>query len=105
MMLAVREGRPRRSALQRTERIALRDTTIDGHAVHSGTRVTVDLTALAFEFGAGPHRCPGQILATSIATAIVSTVQGSSYRPDLDALRRDPDGHPVAMPMHPTTTT
>jgi cytochrome P450 len=93
-------GGARRGAVARTVRVASRDALVGGRRVRAGTTVKLDLEASGFEFGAGPHRCPGREIAQAIVDGAVGALAERGYRvlPDLVAVD---DGRAVALPMEP----
>jgi hypothetical protein len=99
MVVAGQAGRPRRSAVAGTVRVADGDTTVAGAGVAAGTVVTLDLEASALEFGAGPHRCPGRAVAEGLAAGVVDALGESGYRLRADLVETGPDGRPRTLPM------
>jgi cytochrome P450 len=98
----VREVLRHDSPVQNTRRYAARELTILGIAVPQGAAILVVLAAASrdpaanprphcfdtdranptvFGFSAGPHRCPGEVLAVTIATAAVSTLLQAGFDP------------------------
>lgn len=75
--------------VQNTRRFVARDCTVDGVALKAGDVVLLVLAAAtrdpdgeghAFGFGYGPHACPGQALATVIATSAVEFLMRGPLR-------------------------
>ena len=89
--------------VQNTRRFLARDGLIGGQALKAGDTVLVVLAAanrdpianpdparfdplrparLSFTFGAGPHACPGEAVATTIAEVGVTALLASGVRPE-----------------------
>lgn len=47
---------------RRTRRVAARDTPVGELVVPSGGEVTLEIGVAGLPFGAGPHRCPGDLV-------------------------------------------
>ncbi len=94
-------GRPRRSAVTRTLRIATSATRVAGTDVAQGAVVTLDLAESGFEYGLGAHRCPGRPLAEAIVTGIMAAITTSGYRVLPGAVERDAAGRPTTLTMEP----
>jgi len=58
-----------------TRRYAAADTEIAGQLIQEGDAVIVLLGPSRFHFGAGPHQCPGQRIAETIASAASETLR------------------------------
>ncbi len=58
-----------------TRRYAAADTAIAGQLIHEGDAIIVLLGPSRLHFGAGPHRCPGQRIAETIASAASETLR------------------------------
>ncbi len=69
---AAERGDDRGSALVKTVRVATESTRIGGTAIDVGSTAVLSLEALANEFGAGPHECPGRSVAEAIVAGIVA---------------------------------
>jgi cytochrome P450 len=76
--------------VQNTRRVAAVATTIAGRKVRAGDALLVVLAAAnrdpaaraSFSFGAGPHRCPGEALATAIAYAGLESLLAAGLDPE-----------------------
>lgn len=104
-LVAHHQATERRSALAKTVRVATADTEVGGRSLLAGDMVTLDLESSGFEFGSGPHQCPGRELAESIATAVVETIIGSGYEVVADGVVYAADGRATALPIHLSETT
>lgn len=90
--------------IQNTRRYAARQTEVGGVVVEAGQVILLVLAAASrddaggshpYGFGSGPHACPGQALATTIAAASIDALQGWGawqgaaaawrYRPSVNA--------------------
>jgi hypothetical protein len=98
LLATVTPGRPV-PAVPRTRRVAAVGTTVDDRTIDAGTAVTVEIGTAGLPFGAGPHECPGQQLATHIVRGMVAAVASAGYRVDLTAVTCDDDGRPVNLPL------
>jgi len=89
--------------IQNTRRFLVRDAVVAGQAMKAGETVLVVLAAAnrdplanpepsrfdalrsvrqSFTFGAGPHACPGESIATAIATAAVNRLLAAGVKPE-----------------------
>ena len=68
----VRDVARRDPAVHNTRRWAARDVAIGGRPMHAGDAILVVLAAAGQGFGAGAHACPGEALASTIASAGVA---------------------------------
>ncbi len=91
----------RRCALARTVRTATRPTRVNQTAVPAGATVAVDLEASGLEFGAGPHQCPGRLIAEQIVRGITAGLAAHDYRLDVSEVGWKADGRPMYLPMKP----
>lgn len=98
-ILARSSGESRRSAIERTIRLASVDTPLGESTIAAGTLVTLDLESSRFEFGAGQRQCPGQILAEAIVRGIIEALTAQNYRLLAKLVEYAPDGRPSALPM------
>ena len=94
--------------VQNTRRFLARDAVVAGQAMNAGDTVLVMLAAAnrdplvnpepsrfdalrsvrqSFTFGAGPHACPGESVATAIATAAVNRLLAVGVKPERLARR------------------
>ena len=69
---ARRFGQARRAAVTKTVRLATSDTTVAAADIAAGSTITLDLAQTGFEFGAGPHACPGRDIAEQIVTGMMN---------------------------------
>ena len=103
-VLGVHLGTERRCALARTIRVARDDTTIltttGTLRVAAGETVVLDLEASGWEFGTGPHACPGQTLAQRLVAAMTGALAARGYVLDVAAVEYADDGRPRTLPMH-----
>ena len=58
-----------------TRRWAAVDFEFLGRAIQRGDLIVVSLAAAEFQFGGGPHRCPGREIAEAIASGLKSDVR------------------------------
>jgi hypothetical protein len=86
--------------IARTTRVATVATTVAGAAVPTGTPIDLELGTAGLWFGAGPHACPGQALAKTIADAIVREVEAFGAVLDTNSIELDRDHRPVAVWLH-----
>lgn len=98
-LLASQTDSARRPALARTARVTTEATTIGATPLVAGTVVTLDLESSGFEFGEGPHACPGRALAEDIVTGMADAFERSDYELIPDAIAWHPDGRPMALPV------
>lgn len=96
-LLAERSELPRRNALAKTVRQATADVTIGGTNIKVGEVVAVSLEADGFEFGAGRHKCPGEVLAQAIVDGMLRALTAVDLL--LDDVELDGDGRPTTLPM------
>ncbi len=94
-------GIPRHQAVVGTVRVAVADATVGDTLVAAGSHVTLDLETAGLEFGAGPHQCPGQVLAEVIVAGVTRAIETSNYQLLADEVVLDDDGRPTALPMTP----
>ncbi len=95
------QGSERRCAITSTVRVATQATTIGTTAVAAGSVVTIVLDTSGYEFGAGPHRCPGQHLAEAIVDGIMDALDAGNYRMLTDLAVFNDAGRPTTLPMEP----
>ncbi len=95
----------RRTAVKHTLRIARNETMIGSTRIKSGEIIAVDLAAAGFEFGNGPHQCPGRELAESICRGIADAVASSSYKLGVDNAIFDDAGLPISLVLTSTRPT
>lgn len=60
--------------VQNTRRFVVRDGLVAGQSMKEGDAILVLLAATNRPFGTGPHACPGETLATTIAQAGIETL-------------------------------
>jgi hypothetical protein len=58
-------------AVAATRRVTTTAVWIDGVTITAGSELTLMIGAAGLPFGAGPHACPGRVLATALAEGIV----------------------------------
>jgi hypothetical protein len=90
------------AAVKQTHRIARADFVIEGTHIKKDDIVTLDLAAAGFEFGAGPHHCPGRVLAESICRGITDAVTSSGYELDFANAMFNDDEVPIRLVLTPT---
>jgi cytochrome P450 len=71
---ARRRGTPAEPAVARTRRTVLESTVVDGLEVEPEIDVVLEIGAAGLPYGAGPHECPGRVLAERIVAGIVGVV-------------------------------
>ncbi len=98
-LLARHLKKPRRSALVRTVRIAIADTTIGDVSVPVGSSVFLNLDHADLQFGSGPHQCPGRNIAEAIVSGIVAAIELGGYRLLANQISYDSTGRPLGLPM------
>ncbi len=81
----------------RTVRVATEPLEIDGRSIPRGTVIHLELGAANMWFGAGPHACPGRLLAESIAAGVVEAIERSGAVVDAAMTELDLDRRPVAV--------
>jgi cytochrome P450 len=89
-------------AVKQTLRIALTDMAVGGTHIKRDDIVTLDLASAGFEFGAGPHHCPGRVLAESICCGITDAVTSSGYELDFASAMFNDDEAPISLVLAPT---
>lgn len=99
VVLASHEGTKRRSALARTVRVATATEIIADTRIDAGTTVELDLESSGYEFGVGPHHCPGRVLAQEIVAGIKAALDSAGYRVIEALVERHPDGRARSIPM------
>lgn len=104
-LLAHTNGEPRRSALDKTARVANRSLSIGSLDLEPQTLVTVSLDMPEVEFGAGPHRCPGQAIAEAIVAGIVEAIDASGYRLDIDGVAYGSNRRAETLPLRPVVSS
>ena len=104
VLLAHATGEERRPALARTVRRATGAARLGDEYVDADETVEVSLEADGLEFGAGPHACPGESLATAIVDAMVAALGALDLQVDASAIVLGADGRAVALPLTPATT-
>jgi hypothetical protein len=92
----------RLSAVKQTYRIARADIAIEGTHIKKDDIVILDLAAAGFEFGAGPHHCPGRVLAESICRGATDAVTSSGYELDFANAMFNDDEVPIRLVLTPT---
>ena len=90
------------SAVKQTLRIARADNAIGGTHFKKDDIVRLDLAAAGFEFGAGPHHCPGRVLAESICRGITDAVTSSGCELDFANAMFNDDEVPISLLLTPT---
>ncbi len=98
-VVAAAHGAERRGALARTVRVAVADTVVADLAVPAGTAVVLDLEQSGWEFGAGPHACPGRGVAERLVAAMVGALDDAGYVVDIGGIEYADDGRATALPM------
>ncbi|MEO5900955.1 MAG: hypothetical protein ABIR68_12630 [Ilumatobacteraceae bacterium] len=83
--------------IARTVRVAIEPLEIDGRSIPTGTAIHLELGAANMWFGAGPHACPGRLLAESIASGVVEAIERSDAEVDVATTELDLDQRPVAV--------
>lgn len=83
--------------IARTVRVAETAADVAGRLVSAGTPIHLEIGTAGLWFGAGPHACPGQILAETIANATVSSIVAFGAAVEADAIELDADHRPVAV--------
>lgn len=73
--------------------------TISGLDLKVGDCVVLDLEHSRFEFGLGPHRCPGRDIAERIVNGMIHAAGSAGRRVDLGAIQSHDDGRPRTLPL------
>jgi hypothetical protein len=76
-ILANHRHADRAAAVNQTRRVVVAETLIDSIRLSPGSMVVLDLATAGLEFGAGPHRCPGRIVAEAIVDGIVAAIEAA----------------------------
>ncbi|NND73543.1 MAG: hypothetical protein HKN44_00905 [Ilumatobacter sp.] len=98
-LLARRRDEARRSAVAATIRCATAATMIGSTAIPRGATVSVDLDSTGFEFGVGPHACPGRAIAERIVAGMLDAIDAVDFELCVDDVEWQPDGRPRTLPM------
>lgn len=81
----------------KTVRVATSSTTAGQTSIDEGETVAIDLAGMPF--GSGPHRCPGEYLATAVATGIRRALVERRYTFRASLVEVDPHGVPIRFVM------
>lgn len=84
-------------AVPRTRRVALVDTVVDGAPIAAGSELVLEIGAAGLPFGAGPHECPGRVVAEAIVAGVVDAFVASGLQIDPARTEVDPDGRPTRL--------
>ncbi len=63
--------------------------------------VVLDLAATALEFGAGPHECPGRLVAEAILDGIILAIDGAGFVVRDVSSIVDDNGRPTSIMIGP----
>ena len=100
-ILARHRDTARASAVNQTSRVAVTDTVIGDVPVSAGSTVVLDLAAAGMEFGAGPHQCPGRLVAEAIVDGIIVAVDAAGFLVRDVSSSVDDNGRPTSIMMGP----
>ncbi len=100
-ILAGHRDTVRASAVNQTRRVAVTDTVIGDVPVSAGSMVVLDLAAAGMEFGAGPHQCPGRLVAEAIVDGIIGAVDAAGFLVRDVSSSVDDNGRPKSIMMRP----
>ena len=100
-LLADQTGDRRRPALASTTRTATKDATIGAHNLRRRTTIIVDLESSGFEFGLGPHGCPGREIAERTVVGMVDAVRDAGLEIDVEEVDWLEDRRPRTLPLRP----
>lgn len=68
-------GRPPEAPVRATRRVATAPNTIAGHELGVGDEVVLEIGAAGLPYGAGPHACPGRLVAEAIVRGMVVALE------------------------------
>lgn len=71
---ARRRGSAPEPAVARTRRVATRPVTVGATPIGTGGEVVLEIGSAGLPFGAGPHECPGRLLAEAIVRGASSAL-------------------------------
>jgi hypothetical protein len=92
----------RAPAVKQTRRVVVTETVIDGVRLAPGSMVVLDLATAGLEFGAGPHQCPGRLVAEAIVDGIVAAMDAAGcVVHDISSSVTD-DGRPLSILIGPS---
>jgi hypothetical protein len=97
--LAAFLGGPAAPAVPRTRRVAARDTRVGPLVVPSGAELTLEIGVAGLPFGAGPHRCPGELVAERMVAGITAAIAAAGYVVDPASVTVDHDGRPATLDL------
>jgi cytochrome P450 len=87
----------RAAAVTQTRRMAVTDTVIGDAKILAGSIVVLDLAAAGLEFGAGPHQCPGRLVAEAIVDGIILAVDSAGFVVRDVSANLDDHGRPTSI--------
>lgn len=102
-LMAHSSGVERRSALARTVREAVADTSVGQAKVQAGDTFALGLDSLELEFGAGAHKCPGERLVKRIVNSMIEAIDDAGFKLAIDQVETNADGRPVTLPLRRLT--
>lgn len=97
VLLSEASSDQRRNALAGTIRSAQCPVTVGSHSIGLNETVRVSLEGEGFEFGHGPHRCPGVELAYAILAGITHSLEPFDLA--LHTVDHFTDGRAASLPM------
>jgi cytochrome P450 len=98
-ILARHRHTARSEAVTQTRRVAVADTMIGDLPVSAGSMVVLDLAAAGLEFGAGPHQCPGRLIAEAIVDGIILALDTARLDVHDVSSTVDDSGRPTSIMM------